>query len=151
MSHSKIHIYFDTSALIKRYYNENGTRLVDSAIEDPNNTVVINTLTFPETVSGIYGKIREGHITSTDAINIIASFYNEALTEFRISNLEEGLFGKAVDLIQKYGESRGIRTLDSIHLAKAKTMKPAPHEFWTADSTLADLAHSEGLTVVDPR
>jgi len=43
-------LFFDTSALVKRYYEEPGTQTVDELIEN-DRTVVISSLAVIETLS----------------------------------------------------------------------------------------------------
>lgn len=37
------HCFFDTSALVKRYYEENGSEAVDAIIEDDEHVHIIGT------------------------------------------------------------------------------------------------------------
>ena len=57
-------LFFDTSALVKRYYEETGTDTVDELIED-NRTVVITSLTIIETVSAFRRKYNRGGFART--------------------------------------------------------------------------------------
>ena len=48
-------LFFDTSALVKRYYEEPGTETVDTLIEG-DKTIVISSLSVVETVSAFRRK-----------------------------------------------------------------------------------------------
>lgn len=59
--------FFDTSALVKRYYDEPGTAIVDELIES-DASVVSSSLSIIETVSAFRRKYNRDEITE-DAMN----------------------------------------------------------------------------------
>ncbi|MBI3592196.1 MAG: type II toxin-antitoxin system VapC family toxin, partial [Nitrospirae bacterium] len=52
-------IYFDTSALVKRYVKERGSEKVDALLKD-STIVVTSKLTYPEMLSAFTRRHREG-------------------------------------------------------------------------------------------
>ncbi|HET7324949.1 MAG TPA: type II toxin-antitoxin system VapC family toxin, partial [Halococcus sp.] len=86
--------FFDTSALVKRYYEEPGTEAVDSIIEG-DATVVITSLSVIEAVSAFRRKQNTDDIPQTTVNGLIGAFFREALAEFVILPLHETLFERS--------------------------------------------------------
>ena len=55
--------FFDTSALVKRYYREKGTDAVDRIIKTDQNRVAISSLSIIETVSAFRRKHNRGELS----------------------------------------------------------------------------------------
>ena len=91
--------FFDTSALVKRYYEEDGTDRVDTLIDDPETTVLITSLSILETVSAFRRKYNSGDITEHEMEALLVVFFREALTDFVILPVDETMHGDAFDLI----------------------------------------------------
>lgn len=140
-------LFFDTSALVKRYYEESDTARVDELIEG-DETVVITSLTVIETISAFRRKYNRTEI-SDDAVNdLLAAFFEEALAEFVILPMEESIQQFSFDLILE----DDLRTLDSLQLSAAlsiTTDDTAVH-FVTADSELASVVRTRGLAAINP-
>lgn len=56
-------LFFDTSALVKRYAEEEGTTVVDELIEQRDETVVITSLAVVEMTSAFRRKYNRDEIT----------------------------------------------------------------------------------------
>jgi predicted nucleic acid-binding protein len=56
------YLFFDTSALVKRYYEEDGSENVDEPIEDEDSTVIITSLSIIEATSAFRRKHNRGEI-----------------------------------------------------------------------------------------
>ena len=102
-------LFFDTSALVKRYYEEPGTESVDSLIED-DRTVIISSLAVIETLSAFRRKYNRDEIGLDDMNALLASFFREALDEFVIIPMDESIQQFSFDLILE----EDLRTLDSL-------------------------------------
>lgn len=76
-------LFFDTSALVKRYYEEPGTPKVDRLIEG-EDTVAISSLSIIETVSAFRRKYNREQITEAKMNQLLGKFFDEALTDFVI-------------------------------------------------------------------
>jgi len=75
--------FFDTSALVKRYYEEAGTERVDRLVEG-DDAVVISSLAIIETVSAFRRKYNRGQIAEETTNQLLSLFFEEALEEFVI-------------------------------------------------------------------
>lgn len=80
-------LFFDTSALVKRYATEPGTEEVDDLIEG-DDTVVISSLSIIETVSVFRRKYNREQISERAMNELLSKFFEEALTEFIIAPME---------------------------------------------------------------
>lgn len=83
-------VFFDTSALVKRYYEEPGTDTVDELVEN-NRRVVITSLTIIETASAFRRKHNRGEIQENDVNSLLAAFFSEALDDFAIIPMDESI------------------------------------------------------------
>jgi len=140
-------LFFDTSALVKRYYEEPGTETVDELLED-NRTVVISSLAVIETLSAFRRKYNRGEIGENDMNALLASFFREALDDFVIVPMDESIQQFSFDLILE----DDLRTLDSLQLSAALSISGEDIEvvFVSADRELVSVAENWGLGTVVP-
>ena len=140
--------FFDTSALVKRYYSEKGTGAVDEIIETDQNRVVISSLSIIETVSAFRRKRNRGELSEEAMNGLLSSFFQEALEEFLILPLEESILQFSFELILE----DDLRTLDSLQLSAALSIEPEVEDltFVCADSDLVSTAQKRGLSTVNP-
>ena len=140
--------FFDTSALVKRYYSEKGTGAVDEIIETDQNRVVISSLSIIETVSAFRRKHNRGELSEEAMDGLLSSFFQEALEEFLILPLEESILQFSFELILE----DDLRTLDSLQLSAAISIEPEIEDFRfvCADSDLVSIAQKRGLSTVNP-
>lgn len=107
-------VYFDTSALLKAYVQENGSKEVIALMDEGANLFGSIVLTKVEMASAIQRAIRTTGSSSTKAANSWQDFLDdwESFTRLRIS---AGTIEKASDIAWEYG----LRGYDSLHLAGA--------------------------------
>ena len=140
-------LYFDTSALVKRYYEEPGTEAVDALIEG-DDTVVISSLSVVETVSAFRRKYNRTGISEPRVNDLLSAFFEEALTKFVIVPMAESVLQLAFTLVL----DGDLRTLDSLQLSTALGLDTDDEllRFVTADAELAAAAEANGLPVSNP-
>ena len=141
-------LFFDTSALVKRYADETGTRTVDQLIETPENTVIITSLSVIEIASAFRRKSNRGDISDKRRDALLGSFFEEATERFTVIPVDEGIFETAFDLVL----DDDLRTLDSLQLATAVSL-PTPNPeitFVCADEALVNVAEQHGLSINNP-
>lgn len=145
--------FFDTSALVKNYHVEAGTPQVRAILGTANGEFFISRLAAVEMLSGFAGKVRTGHLSSTDYGVLRKGFFadirRKTIRPLRVLNAHYQIAG---DLIGKHAMSRQFRTLDAIQLAVALHFHrsfPLDH-FVCADQRLCDVARLEGLSVIQP-
>lgn len=139
--------FFDTSALVKRYYEEPGTEIVDDLIESDNSTV-ISSLSIIETVSAFRRKYNRNEITEAQMESLLSAFFSEALDDFVIVPVEESMLRFSFDLVVE----DDLRTLDSLQLAAALSLDTDEESpvFVCADSELTTVAQNRGLDTTNP-
>jgi hypothetical protein len=120
---------------------------------EPDCEVRISRLSFVELQSVFAMKVRSGFINSTEAVQQRARLVVDVSTGgIEVCGVTPEHFASAGELIGKHGFSARLRTLDAIQLAVALDLskRKLVDRFVVADKTLADIAVSEGLSVLDP-
>ena len=141
-------LFFDTSALVKRYADEQGTEAVDRLIETSEHSIVITSLSVIEIASAFRRKSNRGELSEGKRDGLLASFFEDAIERFTVVPIDESIFETAFDLVLE----DDLRTLDSLQLAAPLTV-PMPNPditFVCADETLVDAADQHGLSTNNP-
>lgn len=124
MSEAEVHtVFFDTSALVKRYHREVGTEVVEAAFNDHSITRMISDIGVIECYFAFARKVRTGDITEED----FRATMKELAEDIQSGIIRLAFFGdsdkrEAAVLIEKYGLSRNLWTLDAIQLAVIKRL-----------------------------
>jgi len=141
-------LFFDTSALVKRYAVENGTEVVDSLIEGSETPVVITSLSIVETTSAFRRKYNRDQLSERQRDDLLVAFFEEATESFTIVPVEDIVFEEAFSLVLDHD----LRTLDALQLASAfeQPTGPGGATFVAADQKLLDVAADHGLETIDP-
>ncbi|MDQ2830949.1 MAG: type II toxin-antitoxin system VapC family toxin [Chloroflexota bacterium] len=146
--------YLDTSALVKRYAREQGTRWI-TALTDPilGHNLYTVQLTGPEMIAALFRKVRTGAITLADATRAGTDFRQDWQTQYLVLNVTETLIEHAMSLAQAHG----LRGFDAVHLATAlavhdlhRSLQLPAITFVSADIDQHQAAATEGLLVEDP-
>lgn len=142
------HLFFDTSALVKRYYDEPGTAVVDRLVESEETKVVLTAITVIEAVSAFRRKYNRDDIPEKVIDELLTAFFEEALSSFLIVSTEEALFTHSFDLILE----DDLRTLDSLQLSAALAVSEEVGEmtFVSADKELVSVASKRGAETFNP-
>jgi predicted nucleic acid-binding protein len=129
-------IFIDTSALVKRYLSENGSRTV-LALMDADGAWSAAALALTEAEVAIC------HRASNDAVAApIVEALRRDWARFAVVPVDDACLGRAREI----GCQFGSRTLDAIHLAAADRL-PRPLTFVTFDRRQAATAAGMGLVV----
>ncbi len=145
--------FLDSSALAKFYHPELGSAIIDRIVLDPAASILISRLSVVEVQSVFAGKVRSGAISAHEAADLRRRFFEDVANGlFRIVAVTAEHYEKAGDLIERYGASHGLRTLDSLQLAVALTLHQAgaAEDFVVADRVLRRVAVIEGMSVTEP-
>lgn len=141
-----MNLFLDTSALFKLYHKEDGTdKLMGFLMENSINSIYLSEITEIEFSSAVWKKCRKREIDENIAKTIIEKFDKDS-TMYRFVQQNDELRRLAKRLIAKFWID-GLRTLDSIQLASALSIKEDIQRFFTADKLLANFAIQEGLNV----
>lgn len=143
--------YLDSSAWVKRYFEEPGSDWVDSLFGE-DHLLSCSILGLIEVRATAARKHAAGAI---DAVGFAET--RDWLLEDWGGFLEVGLTPEVVERSLQVGDAFALRGSDCVHLASALALKSAlgidGSEFTivTSDRELKEAAHKAGLLVVDPQ
>lgn len=139
--------YLDTSALVKRYYEERGSAWVHSLFQS-ENVLMASKVAYVELLAAFARKRREKEITEANFTRAAESFQHE-WKEIVVAEVTEAVFTDLLTLVKNHP----LRGFDAIHLCTAlwvrKRLK-ADVIFACADRNLLSAAETEGLEVRNP-
>ena len=137
-------IFLDTLSLFKLYHTESDTVIVERVFtENKVTTVFLSELAKIEFESTVWKKVRTQQINESDAIIILNKFAAD-LNKFTFIQIDSIVTEQAKRLITKYG-IQGLRTLDSLQLSTALTLKAKSGLFITTDKLLQAFFRQESL------
>jgi uncharacterized protein len=139
-------IFLDTSSLFKLYHNEEGTKeIMDFFKSHKIEAIYIAEITKIEFSSVVWKKCRKNEINEDTAQTLVDKF-NIDSKKFIIVEDNQELKRTAKYLIGKHWK-KGLRTLDSIQLASALSVKLSINFMFTSDILLSDIAILEGVKI----
>ena len=143
-------VYLDTSALIKRYIDEEGTERILELTEDTAAVqVIILDITPLEARSALRRRQREGDISEADASGILNQIETDVSSSFLVQPSTSAVIEDGARLIDRHA----LRAYDALQLAGCLVTReqvPGPLTFVCADVRLCAAATQEGLAVLDP-
>jgi len=144
--------FFDTSALLKRYHWELGTEIIDAAFEEKDATRIISDLSVIEFYSALTKKVRTREIPEASfrgAVKLLALDFQNRVIE--ITSVSDDDKRSAVILLEKYGISQNLRTLDALQLAVMNRLgRQKITRILCADRAFLSIIEQEGFTVTNP-
>ncbi len=135
-------LYCDTSALIKRYVEEEGTEKVDALWSDAC-AIATSVVAFAETFSAFRRKLREGLLSDEEYVGLEKKF-REDYKQLILVPIKSELDAVIEDLIRRHP----LKGFDAIHLASAlvfKELQVSAPIFACFDNTLNKAAMKEGI------
>ena len=148
-------IYFlDSSALVKRYAQEQGTAWVESLCDAQNgNTLLIASVTLVEVAAALASKHRSQAITTAEYLQVMQDFIRDAASQYQMIGIDQAVITLGVSLTGR----QKLRGYDAIQLAGALTVNRAlitqslpALTLIAADRDLLAAAANEGLSTDDP-
>ena len=143
-------VYLDTSTLIKRYIDEEGTERILELTEDTAAVqVIILDITPLEARSALRRRQREGDISEADASGILNQIETDVSSSFLVQPSTSAVIEDGARLIDRHA----LRAYDALQLAGCLVTReqvPGPLTFVCADVRLCAAATQEGLAVLDP-
>lgn len=140
--------YFDTSALVKRYSRERGTRTVNTLLAKRGKVAVVGTVAIAELYSALALKALEGELTRDDWYSVLFKFESES---------NRGLFHYVVPSSRTFLATKqmildypALRASQAVHLALAMELKPLRLSFVSSDRQILELCRPFGLTPINP-
>ena len=141
-------IYFDSSALVKRYIEESGSDVVQSLL-DRDTSAATSKLAYPEILSALTRKQRSGELTRRSLQAAVNQF--EADWEgIVVVEFHDELLPTMKSLLLKHH----LRGADTVHLSSALWLKRSVQSdlaFVAPDVNLLKAARAERLEVINPQ
>lgn len=134
-------IFFDTSALTKRYVEEEGSEQVRALCAEAD-ALGLSVLVVPELISTLCRLVREGRLSARDYRNLKSAVQAD-LSDADLCDLSQEAFEKTLHCLERHP----LRTLDALHVGSALVYQP--DLFVSADRRQAEAAGCEGLQVID--
>jgi predicted nucleic acid-binding protein len=135
--------YYDTSALVKQYLQEAGSKLVLELLKS-GEKVYTASLTYAEGHAAFSRRTREGRLTRQTARRLALRF-DKDWESYDVVILGEDVLRLARQMLYRHP----LRSADAIHLASAlllaRTSPTARWSFVCADGRLCDAAKAEGF------
>lgn len=132
-------VFFDTSALVKRYVEEAGSADVLHWC-DQASTLVLSVIAVPELISAFCRLQREGRITEPQYQRLKTELLAD-IADALICETSPTVVGHAVRAL----EAHALRGMDAIHIGAA--LQAGAQLFVTADNRQAQAAQGMGLQV----
>jgi len=142
-------LFFDTSALVKFFHEEEGSENVSGWIYDSANEIWLLDLAKLEFTSAIFRRFRNKEI-SDESLQIALKAFEEQIAMFHIEPLGQAVVHEAESLLKHFGKTSGLRTLDALHLGAYLLLAEKNWAFVAADHILCKTATLAGCTVLNP-
>ncbi len=140
--------YFDSSALVKRYSMERGTRIVNRLMVKRGRVIVLPAWTAADLYSVMSNKAQQGEITRDDCYSVLYKFEIES---------GQGLFHYIAPTMDTYLNMKDLmleypflRSAQVQHLALASELKPLRLTVVSADKQLLSACRPLGLHIINP-
>lgn len=134
-------VFFDTSALTKRYVEEEGSEQVRTLCSEAD-ALGVSVLVVPELISTLCRLVRESQLSPEDYRSLKSAMQAD-LSDADLCDLSQDAFEQAVRCLERHP----LRALDALHVGSALVYQP--DLFVSADRRQAEAADLEGLAVVD--
>ena len=145
--------YLDTSAIVKRYRQEQGSEVIAQLLENPpsEDRFYTSFLSVLEFTSAILRLARGGQFREELAGEILANFRIDVRDIFMVWPLDNDLVNEAVSVVFE----NSLRSGDAIHLATAISLHNSARGpqvvMVSADIELLDGAEASALAILDVR
>lgn len=153
-------LYLDSSALIKHYIQESGSRSLTAKIQAESRRqtgVFMSVAGYAEVLAVFARHLRENLLSRAEFDAVENQFSDDWMFHLGRIELSAGVLGFIPELVRKHP----LRGFDAIHLASALWIRDAlrlgkslaagrPVTFATSDKQLGRAAAAEGLDTFDP-
>jgi predicted nucleic acid-binding protein len=134
-----LNVFFDSSALAKRYVEEKGSERVQ-AILSSASTLAVSVICIPEIVSAMCRRRRERKLSTEEYQNAKASLLSD-IDDATIIGITQEVIAQAVALLEQFS----LRGADALHVACASEW--STDLFVSADNRQCAAARAHGLRI----
>ena len=96
-------LFFDTSALVKFFHEEDGSKKVTKLITSENNKIFVLDLCKLEFLSALYRRFRNNEIDE-HSLNLAVEGFEEEVALFNVENMSYPVLQESENLLKKYGK-----------------------------------------------
>ncbi|MBI3301597.1 MAG: type II toxin-antitoxin system VapC family toxin, partial [Deltaproteobacteria bacterium] len=115
------------------------------------NSIIISELAVVELYSSLVRKVRTGEISLQAQEEAVRNFEEDCAQRFVIDPLGSAVLQKVKELLQRYGNTKALRSLDSLQLAAGLVARARGElVFVCADGRLLGVAAAEGVQILNP-
>ncbi len=132
-------IFFDSSAFIKRFIQEQGSAEVDEYCQQAS-MLGLSIICLPEIMSALNRKVREENLSTEDYLNLKGQIA-EDIKDVQIINLVPEVVESSITLLER----NMLRSLDALHLSCAIIWNA--ELFISSDKRQIQAAENSGLQV----
>lgn len=144
-----MNLFFDTSALVKFFHEEEGTDIITDLILEQNNEIWISELGRLEFISAVFRRFRNKELDEGQLNTAIDSFENQ-ISGFNVEPLRHAVLEIAELFIKKHGRTHGLKALDALHPGAFSLISEKDWSFVVADDNLCKVAEVIGFTTINP-
>ena len=142
--------YFDTSALVKLYVVEIGSRRIAQLFEPGEfHRFVILSVSQVELHTAVYRRVRDGEFNQQFAGHVFTTFADDLANRFEIQDVSDPVVDRAIWVADKHP----LTGSDALQLGGCiflqERVSPSP-VFVCADRQLLQAARAEGLSCLNP-
>ena len=142
--------FLDSSAILKRYLAEQGSRYIGELLSEPDAVFYIAQIAAVEVASALTRQAINKQISKRRAQTAIAQFRDDRTDVYRVIAVTDPL----IEYAMQVAETHALRAYDAVQLATvltiAKHVTSLTVTFVCADEPLNKVAHSEGLAIENP-
>jgi uncharacterized protein with PIN domain len=144
-----MNLFFDTSALVKFFHEEEGTESVTDLILDANNQVWISELARLEFLSAVFRRFRNKELNEERLNTAVDSLENQVY-RFNIEPLGHAVLEEAALLLKNNGKTHGLKALYALHLGTYSLICEEDWAFVATDEILCGVAKLIGYNTINP-
>jgi len=142
-------LFFDTAALVKFFWEEAGSQTVTEWILSNPGRIWIFELALLEYHSAFFRRLRNREITQA-VFEVARDGLQNELKRFQIEPISRATLRHAQELLETYGQTKALRTLDALHLAAFALIAEEDWYFVTADTVLLETVKAMGHRTLNP-
>lgn len=134
-----MNVFFDSSALAKRYIEEKGSDRLQAIISSAS-ALGVSVICIPELISALYRRRRERRLSSQQYRDAKAAVFSD-IEDASVIGISEEVIARSVELLEHFP----LRSADALHIACAAEW--SAELFVSADERQARAARAHGLQV----
>ena len=134
-----MNVFFDSSALAKRYVEEVGSDRVQDILSSATS-LTVSVLCIPEIVSALCRRRREQRLSQQQYLSAKQALFVD-IEDMNVVNLTSQVIARAVEILERWP----LRSSDSIHVASA--VEWSAQLFVSSDERQCAAARAYGLQV----